>query len=41
LASPFREHKAQGPDLLLCFESFDALLDFMLRGLRIDVPDTG
>jgi hypothetical protein len=25
----------------LCFESFDALLDFMLRGLRIDVPDTG
>ena len=25
----------------LCFESFDALLDFMLRGLRIDAPDTG
>ncbi len=25
----------------LCFESFDALLDFMMRGLRIDVPDTG
>jgi len=25
----------------LCFESFEALLDFMLRGLRIDVPDTG
>jgi hypothetical protein len=25
----------------LCFESFDALLDFMLRGLRINVPDTG
>jgi hypothetical protein len=23
------------------FESFDALLVFMLRGLRIDVPDTG
>jgi len=25
----------------LCFESFDALLDFMMRGLRLDVPDTG
>lgn len=24
----------------LCFESFDALLDFMRRGLSIDVPDT-
>jgi hypothetical protein len=24
----------------LSFESFDALLDFMLRGLRINVPDT-
>jgi hypothetical protein len=24
----------------LCFDNFDALLDFMLRGLRIDLPDT-
>ena len=24
----------------LCFESFDALLDFMRRGLCINVPDT-
>jgi hypothetical protein len=23
-----------------CFESFDALLDFMRRGLCINVPDT-
>ena len=25
----------------ICFENFDALLNFMLRGLKIDVPDTG
>lgn len=25
----------------LCFESFEALLDFMLQGLKIDYPDTG
>ncbi len=24
----------------LCFDNFEALLDFMLRGLQIDVPDT-
>ena len=24
-----------------CFDSFDALLDFMIAGLEIDVPDTG
>lgn len=25
----------------LCFDSFDAMLDFMLRGLKIEAPDTG
>jgi hypothetical protein len=25
----------------ICFENFDALLNFMLRDLKIDVPDTG
>jgi len=25
----------------ICFQNFDALLDFMLRGLKIYVPDTG
>ncbi len=25
----------------LCFASFDALLDFMLEGLEIEIPDTG
>ncbi len=25
----------------LCFDSFDALLDFMIAGLEIDAPDTG
>ena len=24
----------------LCFESFEALLDFMLKGLEIDAPDS-
>jgi hypothetical protein len=24
-----------------CFEHFDALLDFMLAGLEIEVPDSG
>ncbi len=24
----------------LCFENFGALLDFMIRGLRIDIPDS-
>ena len=24
----------------LCFESFEALLDFMLQGLKIEYPDT-
>ena len=24
----------------LCFDNFDALLDFMLRGLEIEIPDT-
>ena len=40
---PSRQMFFQHLQALICywrFESFDALLDFMMRGLRIDVPDT-